>query len=400
MLAEPGADLFPHQRPPRKDDWRCWLVLGGRGSGKTRAGAEWVQAGVDRGEMGRVALVAPTLEAARDVMIEGPSGLREIAPSWNRPRFHRARRRLEWPNGARADCYSGAAPDGLRGPQHHAAWGDEFCAWTHVEETLANLRMGLRLGAAPRLMLTTTPRPLPALKRLMSEDGVKVKRAKTREATFLPEAFRSAMAAAYAGTARGAQELDGEIVEDRVGALWTHALIGAARGRVPERLDRVVVAVDPPVSTGAKADGCGIVVAGAAGEGAARRAYVLADASLQGARPSGWARAVAAAYEVWAADRVVAEINQGGELVAGVLRQAAPGLPVTCVRATRGKTVRAEPVAALYEQGRVVHCGVFEALETEMRLLGSGLAADDRADALVWALTALMLEGGEPRVGW
>lgn len=334
-------------------------------------------------------------------MVEGESGLLATAACDFRPRYKRSEHCLEWPNGARADCYSGAAPDGLRGPQHHAAWGDEFCAWPHAEETLANLRMGLRLGPDPRLILTTTPRPLPALKKLMAEDGVSVRRARTREAAFLPAAFREAVEAAYAGSALGAQELEGEIVEDREGALWNHALIAASRGEAPARLDRIVVAVDPPVSSGAKADGCGIVVAGAAGEGAARRAYVLADASVQGVSPDRWARAAAGAYEAWRADRVVAEINQGGDLVAGVLRQAAPDLPVACVRATRGKVARAEPVAALYEQGRVIHCGVFEALETEMRMLGSGLAPDDRADALVWALTALMLDGnGEPRVRW
>lgn len=390
-----------HQTPP-EGGWRIWLILGGRGSGKTRAGAEWVRDAVQTGRAGRVALIAPTFELAREVLVEGPSGLITIAPDYARPRLLASRHKLEWPNGAEASLYSAEDPDSLRGPQHDLAWGDEFCAWTRPQETLDMLRMGLRDGDDPRCLLTTTPQPSRALRRLMKAKDVEVSRGRTDEAKFLPDSFRAAMAETYAGTALGAQELDGEIVEDRAGALWTHKLLEAARGEAPAHLDRIVVAVDPPVTAGPRADGCGIIVAGAKGEGLGRRAYVLSDTSVQSRSPDGWARAVASAYEAWGADRVVAETNQGGDLVAQVLRSAAPGLPVKCVHASRGKVTRAEPVAALYEQGRVTHCGVFADLETEMRALGMGEGvADDRADALVWALTELMLDvAPEPRVRW
>jgi len=387
-----------HQTPP-DGAWRTWLLLGGRGSGKTRAGAEWVREAAESGRAGRIALVAPTFELAREVMIEGPSGLRMIAAPDSRPRYVASRHRLEWPNGAIAAVFSAEDPDSLRGPQHSLAWGDEFCAWSEPQAALDMLRLGLRVGDAPRCMLTSTPRPIAALRRLMAETDVAVTRGRTLEAEFLPAAFRDAMRDAYGGTALGAQELDGDVVEDRPGALWSHAVLERARGDPAAELERVVVAVDPPATSGADADGCGIVVAGAAGEGVARRAYVLADASVDGLSPDGWARAVSRAYEAWRADRVVAEVNQGGDLVAQVLRSAAPGLPVKSVRATRGKAKRAEPVAALYEQRRVIHCGVFDALEAQMRAMGADAAvADDRADALVWAITELMLEESAPRL--
>ena len=390
-----------HQVPPQ-GGWRIWLILGGRGAGKTRAGAEWVRAAVEAERAGRIALIAPTFELAREVMIDGPSGFRAIAPAKARPRYVASRHALEWPNGAVASVFSAEDPDSIRGPQHDLAWGDEFCAWPRAQAVLDMVRMGLRVGEDPRCLLTTTPRPIPALKALLASGETVVTRGRTDEANFLPEAFRAAMREAYGGTALGAQELDGEVVEDRAGALWTHAMLEGARGEAPARLDRIVVAVDPPVTAGPRADGCGIVVAGAAGEGLARRAFVLADASVQGRSPDGWAQAVAAAFEAWEADRVVAEVNQGGDLVTKVLRSAAPNLPVTTVRASRGKAARAEPVAALYEQGRVTHCGVFEALETELRALGTEAAcADDRADALVWALSELMLNAPpEPRARW
>ncbi len=380
-----------HQAPP-EGDWRIWLLLGGRGAGKTRAAAEWVRAGVERRGWGRLALVGPTHDSAREVMIEGPSGLIAIAPSWARPAWQPSRRRLEWPNGAVAYAFSAEEPDGLRGPQFHAAWGDEFCAWRRPQQTLDMLLMTLRLGQRPRLALTTTPRPIPALKRLTALPGVELRRGRTADASFLPETFRQSMQEFYGGGRLGAQELDGEIVDARDGALWTYAMLEAARGAPPAHLDRIVVAVDPPVSTGARADACGIVVAGAAGEGLARRAFVLADASCQGRSPQGWARAAAEAFDLWRADLVVAEANQGGDLVESVLRAAAHSLPVRLVRATRGKAKRAEPAAALYERGQVIHCGVFAELEAEMRALGTGdEASDDRVDALVWALADLML---------
>jgi phage terminase large subunit-like protein len=380
--------------------WPVWVFLGGRGAGKTRTMAEWVRREVAAGTLGRVALVGPSYEAAREVMIEGPSGLIAVTPRRERPRYASSRHVLHWPNGAIGQAFSAEDPDALRGPQFHGAWGDEFCAWKRPQRVMDVLWPGLRLGALPRLAVSTTPRNIPALKKLIAMPGAIVSHGRTAEAAFLSEGFRAAMAALYAGTRLGAQELDGEIVEDRAGALWSYELLERARGTAPARLDRIVVAVDPPVSTGPDADGCGIVVAGAAGEGMGRRGYVLADASVQGASPDGWARAVVSAYEAWSADRVVAEVNQGGDLVARVLRGAAPGLPVKSVHATRGKAKRAEPVVALYERGAVAHCGVFAELEAEMRALGTdGRERDDRADALVWALTELMLgDVAEPRV--
>ena len=381
-------------------DWPVWVFVGGRGTGKTRTMAEWVRAEVAAGRLGRVALVGSSYEAAREVMIEGPSGLLAVTPRVDRPRYASSRHVLHWPNGAVGQAFSAEDPDALRGPQFDAAWGDELCAWKRPQRVLDTLWPGLRLGPAPRLVVSTTPRPVPALLKLMAMAGAKTSHGRTREADFLPQGFRDAMAALYAGTRLGAQELDGEIVQDRDGALWRYDTLEQARGTAPETLDRIVVGVDPPVTGGAGADACGIVVAGAAGAGANRRAYVLADASVQGVSPDGWARAAAAAYAAWNADRVVAEVNQGGDLVASVLRMAAPGLPVRSVRATRGKAKRAEPVAALYERGAVVHCGVFAELEAEMRALGTAEGGpDDRADALVWALTELMLAPEpEPRV--
>ncbi|MFC7399676.1 DNA-packaging protein [Chelatococcus sp. GCM10030263] len=401
----------PDQLPPEvsggRSDWTVWLVLGGRGAGKTRTGAEWVR-GLALGHQpfaaapaGRIALVGETAADVRDVMIEGVSGLLAIHPKAERPTWTASRRRLEWPNGAVAQAFSAEDPEQLRGPQFEAAWADELCKWRHAEETWDMLQFGLRLGARPRQVVTTTPRPIPLLKKLMGDPRTVVSRAATRaNAYHLAPAFLDAIVGRYAGTRLGRQELDGEIVEERADALWNRGMIEAARAEQAPPLARIVVAVDPPASSGQRADACGLVAAGIDAEG---RVFVLEDATLERARPAEWAARAVALYRRHQADALVVEVNQGGEMATAVIREVDATVPVTSVRATRGKYLRAEPVAALYEQGRIHHVGSFPALEDEMADFGPGGLSSgrspDRLDALVWAVTALALTGrGEPRV--
>ncbi len=395
----------PDQWPPPDGPWTTWLAIGGRGAGKTRSGAEWVRARAlglwGEAPAGRIALVGETFADVRDVMIEGLSGLLAIHGRATRPLWHRTRGRLEWPNGAVAQIYSAEAPDGLRGPQFDAAWLDELAKWPNAEETWDMLQFALRLGAAPRQIVTTTPRPIPLLKRLMAEATSAVTRARTADnAANLAPAFLSAVVGRYAGTRLGRQELDGELIEEVPGALWTRAMIEAARVNGPTPvLARIVVAVDPPASSRPGADRCGIVAVGRDREGGF---HVLADESAAGLSPAAWAARAVALHRRLGADAIVAEVNQGGEMVAAVLREAAPDIAVKPVRATRGKWLRAEPVAALYEAGRVRHAAPFPALEDEMCAfapegLGTG-RSPDRLDALVWAITALMAGPAAPRV--
>ena len=391
----------PEQKPP-EGEWRNWLLMGGRGSGKTRAGAEWVHelatGSGPRSDL-RIALVAETLGDAREVMVDGVSGIWRVARHM-RPEVEISRRRLVWPNGAMAQFFSSEDPESLRGPQFHFAWCDELAKWKYAQETFDMLQFALRLGPAPRQLITTTPRPLPLLKRLISDPGTRLSRIATADnAGNLAPGFIAALQARYGGTRLGRQELGGELVEDREDALWRREQIEALTVRISEPLRRIVVAVDPPAGAG-RSSCCGIVVAGLQGSG---RAVVLADFSVEGASPADWANAVVRAYRRFEADRIVAEINQGGDMVAAMLKSVDVNLPVTTVRAMRGKYLRAEPVAALYEQGRVVHAARFTALEDQMCDFGpDGLSSGrspDRLDALVWALTALILEGaGEPRV--
>lgn len=381
------------QLPP-EGDWRVWLILAGRGFGKTRTGAEWVRALAETGRAGRIALVGETAGDARDVMVEGESGLLACCPPWGRPLYEPSKRRVTWPNGAMATCFSADDPDQLRGPQFDSAWADEIAKWRY-EAAWDNLMLGLRLGADPRCVATTTPKPRAWLSRLMADPRTVLTRGGTREnAANLAPAFLDQILARYDGTRLGRQEIEGEYLVDVPGALWTRALIEAARvpaATVPE-LQRVVVAVDPAVTSGAEADETGIVVAGRdAGTGF----WVLEDLTGR-LSPDLWARRVADAFARVRADTVVCEVNQGGDLVAATLRTVDPTLPVRSVRATRGKRLRAEPVAALYEQGRVRHAGAFDALEDQMtRFTGApGDASPDRLDALVWALTDLMTGRG------
>ncbi len=396
-------DARPDQLPP-EDDWLVWLVLGGRGAGKTRTGAEWVRAvaTAEPKPAGPIALIGETFADVREVMIEGVSGLLRIHPSWHRPEWQRSRRRLVWPNGAVAHAFSAEDPEALRGPQFAAAWADELGKWRYPDACWDMLQFGLRLGERPRQVVTTTPRPIPLLKRLVAGTATgetALSHATTADNAYnLAPGFLSRVVARYHGTRLGRQELLGEMIAERADALWRRDTIEAARVTTAAELGRIVVAVDPPASR--RSGTCGIVAAALGKDGFG---YVLADASLNEVRPAEWAAVAIALYRRFGADALVAEVNQGGDMVAAVMREVDPDVPVKEVRATRGKWLRAEPVAALYAQGRVRHVGALPELEDEMCDFGvDGLSAGrspDRLDALVWALTALMLGGeGEPRV--
>ena len=373
-------------------DWRVWLVMAGRGYGKTRMGAEWVSNLAAKNPRGRFALVGATLNEARQVMVEGESGLLSL-PFAERPQWEPSLRRLTWTNGAVATLYSAAEPESLRGPQHDFAWADEIAKWPFGVAAWDNLMLGLRLGAAPRVIATTTPRPVPLVRRLVGEPGVVVSNGRTTDNEMnLPPGYIAGVKALYEGTRWGRQELDGELIEDVAGALWSRDLLERQRANVAPEMKRIVIGVDPPVSD--HGDACGIVAVGLGGDG---KAYVLADHSVSGASPEAWARAVAGAAEAWNADRVVAEDNQGGNMVESTLRAADLAMPIKRVHASRGKSARAEPVAALYEAGRAFHVGAFPDLEDQMcgLIAGGGYEgpgrSPDRADALVWAMTELML---------
>ncbi|MAW80210.1 MAG: ATP-binding protein [Parvularcula sp.] len=399
-----------HQKQP-DGDWTTWLILGGRGAGKTRAGAEWVRHIANDNKGGAIAppsiaLVAETYADAREVMIEGPSGIRAVSPSGETPRYEASRRRLVWPDGAVAYAFSAEDPDGIRGYQFTAAWSDEFAKWRYAEETWSNLQLALRLGDKPRQIVTTTPRPMALLKRLIASPTTETVRASTYDnRAHLSEAFFTEIAALYEGTALGRQELMGEIVDDIAGALWSWNMIEAARISAAPALDRVVVAVDPPATGGENADECGIVVAGVAYCGDVKTAFVIADWSAAGLSPRQWAEKTAVAYHEFSADRIVVEVNQGGDMAKAVIAQVEPQAPVRGVHATRGKKLRAEPVAALYEQGRVRHVGAFPKLEDQMTTYTGqssgnwGGKSPDRLDALVWAITELMLQTPAPQPG-
>jgi phage terminase large subunit-like protein len=398
------------QEAPR-GDWRVWLIMAGRGFGKTRAGAEWVWARARENCSARIALVAGSLAEAKAVMVEGASGLLACARTGETPLWLPSRGLIVFPSGARGFVYSADAPESLRGPEHDFAWADELAKWRHAEAAWANLRMGLRRGEAPRAVVTTTPRPVAALRAIRAAADTAETGGATAANPHLASDFAEAMAALYGGTRIGRQELEGELIEDLEGALWTRDLLERCRSRAltpgpsPEsgrgEMRRVVVGVDPPAS--AEGDSCGIVVCAVDGAGVA---WVLADCSSAGLSPEGWARRVAAAAETWGAHRVVAEKNNGGAMVESVLRGASVNLPVKLVHASEGKSARAEPVAALFERGAARLAGVFPELEDEMcgLTLGGGYEgpgrSPDRADAMVWAMSELMLgrEHAEPRI--
>ena len=398
-----------HQRPP-EGDWRTWVIMGGRGAGKTRAGAEWVRAEVegdrplDPGRSARVALVGETIEQVREVMIHGESGILACSPPDRKPEWQSTRKRLVWPNGAVAQVFSAHEPDALRGPQFDAAWVDELAKWKKAEDTWNMLQFGLRLGEYPRQCVTTTPKNTAVLKAILNNPSTVVTRAPTEaNKANLAASFLEEVRARYAGTRLGRQELDGVLLEDAEGAFWTSAMLERARVDVTPELDRIVVAVDPPVTGHGRSDDCGIIVAGAVTRGAPQewRAVVLKDVSVSAASPTEWARAALEAMQEFGADRLVAEVNQGGDLVETVIRQLDALVPYKAVRASRGKSARAEPVAALYEQGRISHLRDLGALEDQMcRMTAQGFegkGSPDRVDALVWALHDLLLE---PQARW
>ncbi len=398
-----------HQLPP-DGDWSTWVILGGRGAGKTRAGSEWIRAQVEGGRPGdpgrcsRVALVAETLDEARDVMVFGDSGILACSPPDRRPEWQATRRRLVWPNGAQAQLFSARNPEGLRGPQFDCAWCDELAKWRKGREAWDMLQFGLRLGERPRALVTTTPRNVPLLTELLAApDSVVTRAATSANRVNLPASYLETMQRRYGGRLLGRQELEGEIVRDVEHALWTWPMIEAARAGVAAEPGRIVVAIDPPTTSGSGADECGIIVAGVVQDGPpqAWTAQVIFDGSVQGASPQAWAARAVELYHRHGADRLVAEVNQGGEMVSALIRNVDAMIPIRTVHASKGKSARAEPVAALYEQGRVRHAGVFRALEDQMRQMTTagfkGPGSPDRVDALVWALTDLMIDpSGRP----
>lgn len=405
LLALPWLFEFwamPHQLPP-EGDWKSWVIMGGRGAGKTRAGAEWVRSMVEGatpdapGRCRRVALVGETFDQVREVMVHGDSGILACCPLDRRPVWEAGRRRLVWPNGAVAMAFSGHEPEALRGPQFDAAWVDELAKWKRAEESWDMLQFALRLGQHPQQVITTTPRNVGVLKRILANPSTVETHAPTEaNRAYLAESFLAEVQARYGGTRLGRQELDGVLLEDIEGALWTTAGIEACRVETAPVLSRVVVAVDPAVTSSGASDECGIIVAGvvAEGEPSQWRCYILEDATLRGG-PLDWARAAIAAMERHGAERLVAEVNQGGDLVESVVRQVDPLVPFRALRASRGKGLRAEPVAALYEQGRIRHLrglGVLEDQMCQMSLRGfEGRGSPDRVDALVWAVHELMI---------
>jgi phage terminase large subunit-like protein len=382
-------------------DWSVALMMAGRGFGKTRSGAEWVRALAARYPGIRIALVGGTLADARAVMVEGESGILAVCLPHERPVFEPSLGRLRWPNGTLAFLYSGENPERLRGPQHHFAWCDELAKWGRAKDCWSNLQLGLRMGRCPQTLVTTTPRPTPLMRRLVADERVPKLFGKTQDNPHLPDRFIARMIADYAGTRLGRQELDGALIDDFEGALWTRDLIERCREGMTASFQRIVIGVDPPAGT--DGDACGIIAVGLGTDGHAR---VIEDASVSGQSPEGWARAVAACAERVGADRVIAEANNGGKMVESVLRGADRMMPITLVHASHGKVARAEPVLALFEAGRAWFAGTFPALEDELcgLVTGGGYQgpgkSPDRADAMVWAMTALMLGKGraEPRV--
>ena len=392
--AEPGPSTGSGE-----PDWRVWLLMAGRGFGKTLAGAHWVSARARETPGARIALVGGSRDEVAKVMIEGPSGLLAVARSDEDMLWVPTQGAVTFASGAQAFVYSAAAPEKLRGPEHDFAWCDELAKWERGDATWDNLMMGMRLGTRPRLIVTTTPRAVSLVRRVRGLAGTVETRGRTAENVHLSDAFRDWAIETYGGTRLGRQELDGMLFEEPEGALWTREILERSRLEAAPALKRVVVGVDPPVS--ADGDACGIVVCGL---GVDEIAYVLADLSVAGLRPEGWARAVAKAAEAWGADRVIAEKNQGGDMVESVLGSVDSALPVKLVSASRGKVARAEPVAARFETGRARLAGRFPELEDELAglTLGGGYEgpgrSPDRADAMVWAMSELLRPPLEPRV--
>ena len=381
-----------NQKPPAWD-WRTWVLCAGRGFGKTRTGAEWVNWIATTGQARRIGLIGATSADVRDVMIEGESGIMAIAADADRPLYEPSKRRLTWPNGAIATAYSADQPDRLRGPQHDALWADELCAWRYPDDTWSMAMFGLRLGRDPKVVVTTTPRPIPLFKSLLKDSKAHVTTGSTYEnIANLAPAFVDEIIKRYEGTRLGDQELDAKILEDAEGALWKRDILDKNRVMQVPDLVKIFVSVDPKVDAQADSE-TGIIVVGL---GRDRHGYLLDDASLN-STPEGWARQVVAAYHRHEANALVVEINQGGDMVTYTINTIQGGIPIRKVRASRSKATRAEPVAALYEQGRIHHVGTFGVLEDQLCSWVLGDKSPDRLDALVWGFTELMVSG---RTGW
>ena len=385
----------PDQKPPEGSDWFVWLILAGRGWGKTRTGAEWVRKLAHENPGCRIALVAETAADARDVIIKGDSGLLSVDPTLDEASWSPTNRCLTWPNGSKAWTYNATEPDQLRGPQHHFAWVDELAKFRYGEALWDQVVFGLRLGDNPQALITTTPQPKKVIKALAANTSTRITRGSTKDN--LANLARSAveqMYDRYEGTRLGRQELEGEILGDIPGALWTRESIDDNRVQdAPEDLERVLVAVDPAASSHEGSDENGIVVVGLARDkDGYARGYILEDASLRGT-PEEWAKKAIHMYRKWSADKIVAEKNQGGEMVSSVLRSVDRSVPVKLVHASRGKVIRAEPISALYEQGRIHHVGMFDKLEDQMcefsidNIRSASNGSPDRVDALVWGLS-------------
>jgi phage terminase large subunit-like protein len=391
-----------NQLPPNGEGWRVWLMLAGRGFGKTRAGAEWIFR-LANGRPGvRVALVGATIGDARSIMVEGVSGLVSVARRHRRKlNWEPSVGRLRWPNGSEAQLFSGDNADGLRGPEFDFGWADELAKWRQADNAWDNLQMALRRGPRARALVTTTPRPMPLLGRIRDAKWSVTTTGRTTDNINLDEKFIEIMTATYGGTRIGAQELDGVLLSEVEGSLWPRELIEKSRADRPVGFDRIVVGVDPPGGDSEKSDACGIVVCGSNES----RLYVLEDATVRGLSPEGWANRVAVAAARWNTAQVVAEANFGGATVQSVLQAADLGLFVRLVHASRGKSARAEPIALKFEAGKAFFAGEFPELEAELggMIAGGGYQgpgrSPDRADAMVWAMTVLgETRSGVPRV--
>jgi phage terminase large subunit-like protein len=382
----------PSQSTP-EDGWRVWLILAGRGWGKTRTGAEFIREQVDSGGVRHIALVGPTAADVRDTMIEGESGLLSIYPAHQRPRYEPSKRRVTFHNGAMATAFTADEPDRLRGPNHDLAWADELAAWRYPE-AWDMLMFGLRIGRYPRVVVTTTPKPIPIIRRLVATDDGSVHL--TKGSTFdnrtnLAASFLREVLTRYEGTRLGQQELYAEVLDDVEGALWDREMLEDYRVTNHPPLSRIVVAVDPAAGGKAESAETGIVTVGVSEEEG--HGYVLDDNSLRGS-PNDWGRAAIAAYHSHKADLIVAEANQGGDMVLHTLRTVDPEVPVKMVHASRGKRTRAEPVVALYEQGKIHHLGFHADLEDQLCSWVPDVSnSPDRLDALVWGFTELMISG-------
>lgn len=388
----------PNQKAP-EGLWNTWLVLAGRGFGKTRMGSEWLRKIAKDNPGCRIALVGETAADVRDVMVLGDSGLIACDPSLTADSWSPTNRRLSWPNGSTAWAYNATEPDQLRGPQHHFAWVDELAKFRYIQETWDQLQFGLRLGIHPQVLVTTTPQPKQLIKKLVQDVDTVVTRGSTLDnSANLAKNTIKQLYERYSGTRLGRQELEGEILGDIPGALWSPSMVDDCRlgvDELPEDLEKVYVAVDPAASSAEGADEHGIVVVGLARDkDGYAHGYVLEDATCRG-RPEEWAKAAVRMYRKWNADRIIAEKNNGGEMVETVIKTADRSVPIKLVHASRGKVVRAEPISALYEQGRIHHVGRFDKLEDQMFSFSTDVVRNasegspDRVDALVWGLTEL-----------